>query len=215
MSSFYMRYTGDYSRDTAHLTLIEHGAYCVLLDAYYASEEPLPADKARLYRMARAFDEQEQDAVDAVLERFFTKRGNSYHNKRADAEIGKIKDKTAKARAAAEKRWSEDKQDQAVHTRAAPADWNIDITENSTILDVVGNLCRAFPRTSEQAWASILAPYPNMRQTACIVRDWLVDIANSTEDIKSPTKYLRYHLLNVSKRKAKEAVNASEITDDI
>lgn len=215
MSSFYMRYTGDYGRDTAHLTLIEHGAYCVLLDAYYANEEPLPADKARLYRMARAFDEQEQDAVDAVLDRFFTKRGNSYHNKRADAEIGKIKDKTAKARAAAEARWSGEKAADAAPAPAASADWSIDINENSKILDVVANLCRAFPRTSEQAWASILAPYPDMRQTAGIVRDWLVDIANSTEDVKSPTKYLRYHLLNVSKRKAKEAVNAAEITDDI
>ena len=34
---FYKRYLGDYQRDTGHLSMLEHGAYTLLLDAFYAT----------------------------------------------------------------------------------------------------------------------------------------------------------------------------------
>jgi uncharacterized protein YdaU (DUF1376 family) len=39
--NFYKHYLGDYARDTKGLSLIEHGAYRVLLDHNYATEEPI------------------------------------------------------------------------------------------------------------------------------------------------------------------------------
>ena len=44
--NYYERHLGDYARDTAHLTMVEHGAYTLLLDRYYATESPIPADQA-------------------------------------------------------------------------------------------------------------------------------------------------------------------------
>ena len=70
--NYYRRYIGDYGRDTTLLSLAEHGAYALLLDHYYASEEPLPADREDVYRVARAVKPEERKAVDHVLEKYFT-----------------------------------------------------------------------------------------------------------------------------------------------
>lgn len=86
--NFYKHFLGDYARDTAHLSLLEHGAYRVLLDSYYATEKPLPAEKAALYRICKAFSAGERRAVDRVAEQFFPANGDGRrHNPRADEEI--------------------------------------------------------------------------------------------------------------------------------
>jgi uncharacterized protein YdaU (DUF1376 family) len=88
--NFYKRYMGDFARDTAHLTMIENGAYDRLLDHYYSIEQPLPAGKVDLYRIARAMSGAERRAVDKVVDEFFHLNGDGLrHNKRADEEIKK------------------------------------------------------------------------------------------------------------------------------
>jgi uncharacterized protein YdaU (DUF1376 family) len=67
--NYYERHLGDYARDTAHLSILEHGVYTLLLDRYYATEQPIPADQA--HRVARARSREEKAAVDAVLSEFF------------------------------------------------------------------------------------------------------------------------------------------------
>lgn len=69
--NYYKRFMGDYAKDTAHLSLIEHGAYTLLLDHYYATEQPLPEDYASLYRICRAFDKKEQHAVRVIADTYF------------------------------------------------------------------------------------------------------------------------------------------------
>lgn len=88
--NYWERYGGDYSRDTAHLSLAEHGAYSLLLDAYYAMEKPFGADYGPLYRLCRAMSKPEQAAVRAVADEFFpiTEDGLR-HQQRADREIAK------------------------------------------------------------------------------------------------------------------------------
>lgn len=86
--NFYKRYLGDYARDTAHLSLMEHGAYQVLLDTYYATDGKLPTDSEELYRIARAMNPAERKAVDRVVGQFFVVNGDgTRHNKRADEEL--------------------------------------------------------------------------------------------------------------------------------
>lgn len=112
MNIWYAHYPGDYGRDTAHLSLVQHGAYRLLLDHYYSTANPLPSDVTALHRICRAFAQTERDAVDVVLAEFFELRADGYHNARADVELarrGKIRERLSKSgRRGAKKRWAYD-----------------------------------------------------------------------------------------------------------
>lgn len=88
--NYYKRYMGDYGRDTGTLTLAQHGAYAVLMDHYYSTEEPLPADYESLYRICRAMTKSEQQAVRLVADKFFPIfKDGLRHNDRVDIELAK------------------------------------------------------------------------------------------------------------------------------
>lgn len=86
--NFFKLYIGDYQRDTAHLSVTEHGAFLLMLQHYYATEKPLPLGKA-LHRMLRAQDKAEREAIDSVAEQFWRQTDAGLVNDRADAEITK------------------------------------------------------------------------------------------------------------------------------
>ena len=86
--NFFKLYIGDYQRDTADLSLAEHGAYLLMLQHYYATERPLPVGKS-LHRMLRAADKEEREAIDAVVARFWAVTDAGLVSERADAEIAK------------------------------------------------------------------------------------------------------------------------------
>lgn len=83
--NYYERHLGDYARDAGHLTMMEHGAYTLLLDRYYTTEQGIPADQA--HRICRARTRDEKDAVDAVVAEFFTLADGVLMNSRAEREI--------------------------------------------------------------------------------------------------------------------------------
>jgi uncharacterized protein YdaU (DUF1376 family) len=85
--NYYERHIGDFTRDTAHLTALEVGVYDLLLDRYYATRQPIP--KEMVYRIARAVTKADRSAVDLVLKEFFQLDGDSYRQRRCDAEIEK------------------------------------------------------------------------------------------------------------------------------
>lgn len=87
--NYYKRNLGDFARDTAHLSQGQIGAYDLMLDWYYANERPLPADKADVYRIARAFTSEEKRATDKVLKDFFTATPAGWVQKRADEELSR------------------------------------------------------------------------------------------------------------------------------
>lgn len=87
--AWYPFYVGDYCKKTAHLSLLEHGAYRLLLDHYYATRQPLPNDHAKLYRICRARSPSERKAVLSVTAEFFTQDGTLMRNEKCDSEIGK------------------------------------------------------------------------------------------------------------------------------
>lgn len=94
--NYYERHLGDYARDTAHLTMLEHGAYCLLLDRYYSTEVGIQAD--HVHRLARVRTAAERAAVDAVLAEFFTLVDGLWINGRASREIEKAQSKINAAR---------------------------------------------------------------------------------------------------------------------
>lgn len=102
--NYYERHIGDYLKDTAHLSLLEHGIYTRLLDIYYTKESGInEADAARLVG-ARSKDEKV--ALASVLNEFFCLSDGIYTQARADMEIERLNDKRSKASASASARWS-------------------------------------------------------------------------------------------------------------
>jgi len=85
--NYYKRHIGDYAAATRHLSMLEHGAYTMLLDVYYTSEQPLPADIKKAARKAGARSKDEVAAVEMVLGEFFTLQADGWHSARCDAEI--------------------------------------------------------------------------------------------------------------------------------
>jgi uncharacterized protein YdaU (DUF1376 family) len=107
--SYYPFYVGDYLRDTGDLSLTEHGAYMILLHHYY-TQGGLTADMERLYRVCRAFSDEEQQAINTVVERFFYQNGDgTLKNKKAEkiiAERTAFRElQSARGKAGADARW--------------------------------------------------------------------------------------------------------------
>ena len=84
---WYKHYLADYQQDTADLSLLEHGAYRALLDAYYQREGPLPSDFKLLFRITHAHSKAERQAVKRMVSAFFTSVDGHVFNSRADREI--------------------------------------------------------------------------------------------------------------------------------
>lgn len=98
---WYSFYPADYARDTAHLTMIEHGAYRLLLDHCYMTGKPLPANEVHLHRVCRALAPEEQNALHTVLHQFFTLTNEGWVHERVQAELAKSGEISEKRRQAA------------------------------------------------------------------------------------------------------------------
>lgn len=79
---FMQLYVSDYLADTGHLTVEEHGAYLLLIMAYW-QRGGLPADEGQLARLARCAPEQWERVRPAVAGLF----GRGWKHKRIDAEL--------------------------------------------------------------------------------------------------------------------------------
>ncbi len=117
---YYQHNIGDYRKDTLHLSLLEHGIYRQLLDSYYLDEIPLTADLNKLMRSHSIRTTDEQQALKNVLNDFFELTENGYIHTRCDAEIARYHDKSDKAKASANARWT--KKNKGKHATALRTD---------------------------------------------------------------------------------------------
>ena len=99
---YFTKNIGDYAKKTGRLSMLEHGAYTLLLDAYYDRERPPTKREAIAWVWARS--DEEIAAVGFVLERFFCLDGDVYRQKRVDEEIEKYKEKSRTNKRIAEER---------------------------------------------------------------------------------------------------------------
>ena len=104
--NYYERHIGDYLKDTAHLSLLEHGVYSRLMDVYYTKETGIPA--ADVSRLIGARSRDEKAALHVVLQEFFVLDADAYKQARCDREIARVKDKQEKAKRSANARWKPD-----------------------------------------------------------------------------------------------------------
>lgn len=100
--NYFELHIGDLTEATAHLSMLEDGAYGRLLRKYYATEKPLPADVKQVQRLVGARTKEEREAVETVLAEFFDLQDDGWHQSRCDAEIAVYRDKMSAREAARE-----------------------------------------------------------------------------------------------------------------
>lgn len=93
-------YTGDYLRDTRHLSPLKHGVYLLLLMHCWDQKGPLPLDEQERGGIANCRSSDEIEALRYVTERFFIRMDDGWYNRRIQKEIEKaenISDARSKA----------------------------------------------------------------------------------------------------------------------
>lgn len=102
MSFQYMAlFTGDYLRDTRHLTPEEHGVYLLLLMHCWDQKGPVPLDERRQCGLINARSGGEIESLRRVLAEFFTRMDDGWYNKRMSEEIAKCETISGHRRAGA------------------------------------------------------------------------------------------------------------------
>lgn len=96
--NFYKHHLGDYDSATMHLSWLEDMAYTRLLRLYYRTEQPINPDIKQVFRLVRATSKAEREAVQTVLDEFFTLESDGWHQDRCDQEIGIANDRADKNR---------------------------------------------------------------------------------------------------------------------
>jgi uncharacterized protein YdaU (DUF1376 family) len=97
--NYYNHHIGDYTRDTAHLSIMEDGVYRRLIDIYYSTERPLPLEPRAIHRLVRAVSRQERAAVDVILAEFFTQSADGWRQKRCDIELARAREEGEESQA--------------------------------------------------------------------------------------------------------------------
>lgn len=103
-------YVGDYLRDTPHLTAEQHGAYLLLILAYWP-KGPLPDDDGMLSSIAKV-SLAVWKRMRPIIAAFFQVHDGQWHHKRIDKERGRAfgitELRSIAGREGAERRWQRD-----------------------------------------------------------------------------------------------------------
>jgi uncharacterized protein YdaU (DUF1376 family) len=113
---YYQFNIGDYKSHTEHLSEMEDLTYRRLLDWYYLHEQPIPLDQTETARQIRM--RSHSDCIAVVLQEYFERTENGWIHHRADREIAKTGEKSAKAAASAKARWNKGSDANALQTQS-------------------------------------------------------------------------------------------------
>jgi uncharacterized phage protein (TIGR02220 family) len=92
--NYYPHHIGDFNNATRHLTRVERALYREMIELYYDTERPLPAENFDwICRKVLAQSQDERDAVKAILHEFFTLDNDVYRHSRCDREIAVYREK--------------------------------------------------------------------------------------------------------------------------
>lgn len=90
MSFAYMPlYTGDYLRDTRHLSPLRHGVYLLALMHCWDSKGPMPLDEQECAGICNCRSSDEIEALRYVMIRYFVRMDDGHYNKRMADEVVK------------------------------------------------------------------------------------------------------------------------------
>lgn len=99
--AFLPLYTGDYRRDTQHLTPARHGIYLLLLMHCWDTKGPAPLDEDELCGITNCRSDDEVASLRYVLQRYFTCMADGWYNQRMQREIERSEQISGKRSAAA------------------------------------------------------------------------------------------------------------------
>ena len=85
--AFLPLYTGDYLRDTRHLTPQKHGVYLLLLMHCWDQKGPLPLDEQECAGIANCRSSDEIDSLRYILAKYFTRMEDGLYCLRMQREI--------------------------------------------------------------------------------------------------------------------------------
>jgi uncharacterized protein YdaU (DUF1376 family) len=144
---------GHYLRDTARLTRDQHGAYLLLLFAYWTNGGAIAADDGQLAATVKA-TRGEWRKLKPVLAPFFTERDGFWFNKRAELELarahGLVEKKSRAGKAGANARWQSDGNRMA---DALPPQRQSDAPLPLPIPDSLPLMPAGFPDSEARTWA--------------------------------------------------------------
>lgn len=80
-------YTGDYLRDTRHLSPLKHGIYLLLLMHCWDQKGPLPLDEQECSGIANCRSSDEIEALRYVLDKYFVRMEDGHYNARMQKEV--------------------------------------------------------------------------------------------------------------------------------
>lgn len=80
-------YTGDYLRDTRHLTPLRHGIYLLALMHCWDSKGPMPLDEQECSGVCNCRSADEIDALRYILNRYFIRMEDGHYNARMQREV--------------------------------------------------------------------------------------------------------------------------------
>lgn len=184
--NYYPHHIGDYITATAHLTMLEDGAYRRLLDLYYSTEQALPRERKALYRLARARTKEEQEAVDIVIEEFFSDTDDGWFHSRCDEEIEKAQVLAERARANGKKGGRPSKAKPSDNPEAKPEGENDNPAETQRVISGLAKQnpeqTQTEPSDNPEAKPPIPIPIPLIKDKAAAA-----NISNTVAPVdKSP-----------------------------
>lgn len=101
-------WVGDYLTQTQHLSTTGHGAFVLLIIAYWANQGPLPDDDAQLAQIAH-MSTKEWKKLRPMLDKLFIVGDGVWHNSRLDETLAEaialVQELSAAGRRGAAKRW--------------------------------------------------------------------------------------------------------------
>lgn len=85
--AFLPLYTGDYLRDTRHLTPQKHGIYLLLLMHSWDQKGPVPLDEQEAAGISNCRSSDEIESLRYILNRYFIRMDDGWYNKRMQTEV--------------------------------------------------------------------------------------------------------------------------------
>lgn len=96
--NYYPHHIGDFNAGTVRMLRLERWIYRDMIEVYYDTEQPLPADLDAVCKKIGARGEEERAIVQEILNDKFTLEEDGYHHARCDAEIAEYRAKAGVAR---------------------------------------------------------------------------------------------------------------------